>query len=556
MHIVNVKTNAKVGADVTIGPKTLIVGRNGSGKSTVINAIELALTSRVSDVAGRTDIAREADVMSLAPAGEKTLFAQVTFDTGEAAAYTVTGSTAKAKKASVVHPHGVDPDTVLPIRTLKEAVLGSAATARKYLLAQIAGGVTRADIADLMPNDETKAQWIKQVGIIAPSISAPDALVMVLERAGTVQREETARAKTSREAAKIVGGGRAAPPSKKEIAAATEKRDAARAAWSDAQNREKPWPTIDETEINAVVQMAESAVTAHAMAQGKLANTEKPQPPHPAFPAIATVMEASLVGNGSCLACGTGQITSDDLAFVRDSLTGYDAAVRAYAALQAEVAGLDTTAQKLIEKVEKLEAQKAAADEHNAGIGTDSVDLVALKADLDAAESALTDLKVVADAWASARKAESTATEADALAETWKAFKTACEDAVGIVLNQALAAFVARVQSFLPQTDTFDLRLTDGEREVVQFGLSRDGHLHTALSGAEWARVMAAMAEACTPAGDFGVLIPEERAFDADTLAEVMEAFNAVTHQVVLASPVLPAYVPAGWTVVERGGAA
>jgi hypothetical protein len=260
--------------------------------------------------------------------------------------------------------------------------------------------------------------------------------------------------------------------------------------------------------------------------------------------------------DGSCLVCGSGQITPEDLAFVRDSLTGYEAAVREYAALKAEVDGLDATAQKLIERVEKLEAQNAAAEEHNAGIGTEAVDLAALKAELDAADAALTDLKVVADAWASARKAEATATEAEEAAEAWKGFKTACEDAVAIVLNQALSAFVARVQSFLPEGDTFDLRLTDGDREVVAFGLVRDGHLHTALSGAEWARVMAAMAEACTEAGQFGVLIPEERAFDAETLAEVMGAFNAVTHQVVLASPVLPAYVPAGWTVVERGGAA
>ena len=32
--IKHVRTNAKVGADVELGPKTLIIGRNGSGKST------------------------------------------------------------------------------------------------------------------------------------------------------------------------------------------------------------------------------------------------------------------------------------------------------------------------------------------------------------------------------------------------------------------------------------------------------------------------------------------------------------------------------------------
>jgi hypothetical protein len=57
---------------------------------------------RVSDIAGREDVAREADVMQLAPAGQTTQLAAVAFDDGTAASYTVEGSTAKAKKAVAV----------------------------------------------------------------------------------------------------------------------------------------------------------------------------------------------------------------------------------------------------------------------------------------------------------------------------------------------------------------------------------------------------------------------------------------------------------------------
>ena len=111
MNIKHVHTNAKVGANVDVGEKTLIVGRNGSGKSTIINAIELALTSRVSDIAGRTDVAREADVMQLAPQGAA-LHAEVIFDDGSGASYRVEGSTAKAKKAVAKRPIGIDHDEV------------------------------------------------------------------------------------------------------------------------------------------------------------------------------------------------------------------------------------------------------------------------------------------------------------------------------------------------------------------------------------------------------------------------------------------------------------
>jgi hypothetical protein len=64
---------------------------------------------------------------------------------------------------------------------------------------------------------------------------------------------------------------------------------------------------------------------------------------------------------------------------------------------------------------------------------------------------------------------------------------------------------------------------------------------------------MAAMSAACVAPGKYACLIPEERAFDPDTLKSVMEALSGSTHQVILTSPVKPKKVPAGWTVIERG---
>jgi len=80
----------------------------------------------------------------------------------------------------------------------------------------------------------------------------------------------------------------------------------------------------------------------------------------------------------------------------------------------------------------------------------------------------------------------------------------------------------------------------------------RDGVLHTALSGAEWARCTAAIAAALTADQPFAVIIPEERAYDAKTLAQVMRALSNASGQVILTSPVKPAgKTPAGWTVID-----
>jgi len=217
-------------------------------------------------------------------------------------------------------------------------------------------------------------------------------------------------------------------------------------------------------------------------------------------------------------------------------------------ALSAQAASAQKFADAMVERVEELEKTLAGLDAEAAP----TVPVDDAKAALDRAEAALADLKVVADAWTTTRKAESAAGEAEERAEEWKALKTACEFSVGVVLGKALTTFVGKVQQNLPDGDVFDLRLNDGDREVVQFGLTRDGNLHTALSGAEWARVMAAMAEACVGDEQFAVLVPEERAFDPETLSDVLAAFAKTHLQVIIASPVAPKKVPKGWTVVKR----
>jgi energy-coupling factor transporter ATP-binding protein EcfA2 len=550
MHITHVKTNAKVGADTEIGEKTLIVGRNGSGKSTIINAVELALTSRVSDIAGRTDVAREADVMQLAPPATP-LFAEISFDDGKHASYIVEGSTAKAKKAAVSRPDYVGHDEVLPIRTLKEAVLGSPQTARKYLLSKVAGAVTREDVAELM-DPSVRESWTKAVALVPESVPAPDALVTVMERAASSQREASSTAKTQREVAKSVGGGRAAPPSRQELDAAKKEQDAARAAWqvATASQGSADRKAKLEAALDVEAKKAEAALTEAAMLAAKVANLPEIAPPHAVFPHVCEVLKTSM-DEGACLACGNEDTTQmpEALKAVESLLKDYQKASAERTKLMTEAKSAQFKADALIESVERLEAQlgesSAPAD---AGLSVEEA-----KTALDAAEKRLMDLKVVADAWASAKKAEAAATEAEAQAEGWKSLKAACEEAVAVVLHQALTAFIAKVQANLPEGDTFDLRLKDGDREVVQFGLVRDGHLHTALSGAEWARVMAAMAEACVPEGRFAVLVPEERAFDPETLGEVLAAFGATKHQVIIASPVKPKKTPKGWTVITRG---
>jgi hypothetical protein len=98
--------------------------------------------------------------------------------------------------------------------------------------------------------------------------------------------------------------------------------------------------------------------------------------------------------------------------------------------------------------------------------------------------------------------------------------------------------------------------LVENKKPVCRMGFRRDGQLHTALSGAEWARLTLALGCATYKDDESTVAIftPEERAFDPVTLREVMVALSNAPGQVLLQSPSKPAgRIPKGWAVVEMG---
>ena len=551
LQITHVKTNLKVGADVTIGKKTLIVGNNGKGKSTIINAIELALTSRAGDIAGRVDVAREVDVMSLAPGGAGELEATVTFNDGVVAAYRTSGSTAKAKKATGDKPADRCHDEVLPIRALREAVLGSAVTARKYLLSKASGGVSRAPRRDLLP-EQVRAQWDKLVAAAPVEMPTPDLLVSVLEDAGKRARAANDEAKSARSAARLVSGEFATPPSEAEIAAARRVHAEAKAAYVAADRAAGASGRLEQAlqRLEKVGQAFEAAQAKQEAARAAAA-TIPPEAEGVAVLTDALVAAKASVGFGECLVCG-GDVSAvpANIEQMKEALGTMQKAAGERARVlgelsRAEQAYDDAASALTLQQREIERLQKELTDLPAASVE-------AAEEEMDEAQRVLSELEAARDNWAVVQRSESVAVDAERRAAEWKTLRECCESVVARVLDRALGEFVSRVQNNLPPSDTFDLRLRDGEREVVQFGLVRDGTLHTALSGAEWARVMAAIADACVPADRYACVIPEERAFDAETLTSVMTALSASRHQVVLASPVAPAFVPPGWTIVHR----
>lgn len=55
---------------IELGPKTLIVGSNTSHKSTIVQAVELAIAASADDIIGRSIVSDAALLLTLAPGDE------------------------------------------------------------------------------------------------------------------------------------------------------------------------------------------------------------------------------------------------------------------------------------------------------------------------------------------------------------------------------------------------------------------------------------------------------------------------------------------------------
>jgi energy-coupling factor transporter ATP-binding protein EcfA2 len=590
--------------EVALGPKTLIVGPNGAGKSRIVNAAELALSGWASDVVGRPVVKAGADLIALAPPDEP-LAARATLSDGRTAAFRVErrpGGTAKPAHAPIA---GLT--VTYPAVEALAALRGTTAAARVFVLRH-AGLATSIDaIAAAMPG--TAADLFRAVAGALDG-EPVDRLLAAREQAGRRLRAvrgeikaleglpgadyspgsyETAAAEVEALLADLPRTGPVIDPAANAAAKAATEAEIARrrsdAAFSDysrlegiatdAANRANG---VDE-EIDALLeQMAQAGIDPDG------ADDEEAGTP-PALDALRTVVSSMIEAGAEdgCWVCGTqgieGRLPSM-LADLDGAIAGYaeqaEQAVLA-AEARAHLAGLRAQHARLVEEatgaIARAEQAEQAAEQAEQAAQRASIAATAAQAAVrpapaaegrpDAADRLRAAQARAATLAAAKGRAEAAAEARDKLAAAraeaadLEHLDRAIGDAIEDLVRGASAAFTARVQAYLPESDRFALRLQDGKSEVCDFGLIRDGGaLHTALSGAEWARLLLALGAATTPTGPdvLAVLVPEERAFDPATLAAVMRALSDAPGQVILTSPVRPrGKTPRGWTVIEVG---
>jgi hypothetical protein len=495
--VVAVQGSLKCGIHAELSPRTLLLGNCSSGKSALVNAVELALSGRASDVAGRAVLAKDAELWQLAPPGATEVFAQVLLSNGETARWSLT----KGHRALRTGPAGD-----FPLRAVREALLGSPETARKWMVQQ-GGSPPWGAVLDLVPkNLHARLSSLRGGGAAAADL--PTVLAAARGRA----RDAVAQAKAARALGKEVAPPRAGDAQadlEREIASASERR---RYALARAQEAEGTLGSLP----------AQSAGTEQALETAR----------------SALAVADSLVARGAreCF-CGA-KLDLEKLA---------ERASRARARLD-EALSAESRRRELAAALALARAEVIACESEGERL------LAERKRLAQVVETSRGDTQ---------RRHEERALEAEREGHEWESLADALASALGALVERSRLAFEARVQRFLPGSDVFGLDLKDGEREVLRVGLRRESAsgaaLISALGGAEWARVTAALALAsagpvnpgsCGPS----VIIPEDRAWDPSTLAEALRALgsaNLASSQVLVASTVEPREMPPGWTVVR-----
>ena len=560
VFVKSVESNVKRGAKVVLGQRTLLVGPNGSGKSSIVNAVELALTGRASDLVGRAEVAKAGDLLALAPVGDDALWSKAILSDEREVAWRCERNAKTGGAREPVHSIPSDLTVEFPARDVRAALEGSAATVRAWLIGRIGATVTEEAVVGLLPED-LRAAYAE---ICRPLFGTPvHVLLDAREATAKTLRTLGAESKAAEKLADSLGSRLSVEPTEAEIETTRVRVRETAAEWS----------------VSVAVPVAVSV---------------DPEPLRVAA-LRAVSLYSDLVAEAGRLseAVGASAPVNEDVARLRDALTRVltfhavqqldaclvcgGAAGHAHASMRTRAEGMTHAARRDVETLDlrvkltraetlaetaKAEAQRAvtayqtAAAAASAAPASPASGSTAERAmALREAETTLRELEQARGAWANVRAAKAQARDASARQRLYSDLRDEIEGAIKALLERSRAAFVARVQSFLPESDRFDLVLDADGKEVCRFGFVRGEHLHTALSGAEWARLTLALAAATTADQSLAVLTPEDRAFDADTLTAVMRGLSSAPGQVILCSPVAPAgRTPKGWTVIDLAG--
>jgi hypothetical protein len=553
MYVTKIRGTVKGKVEAELGPKTIIVGPNGSGKTRIQNTLELALLGYATDVVGRAEMRKESDLITLAYGDD--LIAEATLSDGRVSSWSTKRTATGAKKAE--HVRSVN--AYFPVQDVRAALTGSVETARKWLLQRIASSVSRSDVTRYLTGDSPDRYEKKAKMISGDEVSI---LVTILESARSEKRSKTAELNALDKTIAALSADLGVEPTAAQVAEAQDAYNEAVRFYENlvkntALVSQKREPEVVKAEALAVIEERDKvsgeldSLLPFVQTYGGPLTEQEDALRLIRFSLAESASIHTKHGVGTCLLCENPAPFNAAAREAQLEAANKDAALRVrlnerIVALSAKVGELTARATSLVAEYDKVLAEP---DFMQSGTTVDEarVAMSAASSRLHALTNAAKRHEDVRAQKQQERQLKRDIRDAEELTE-------GCVEAVGALLKTATVDFIKKTQSFLPAEDNFDLVLNDNDKEVCRFGFVRDGVLHTALSGAEWARLTLALACAANKATSDMLLVftPEERAFDPQTLRSVLLSLSDAPGQVILCSPVKPAgKLPKGWTMVE-----
>jgi energy-coupling factor transporter ATP-binding protein EcfA2 len=152
MYIQTVQSNLKMGVHVTLGRFTLLLGRNGAGKSSVVQAIQLAADGLVRDGEGRDELKTAAALARFFPAAEKNVYATATLDDGLTALH---WEAKRSKSGSIkVATPGRPVTVVFPVQEVQAVLASDDKKVRAWLSKNVLPAVTQKLVESTLPADQ------------------------------------------------------------------------------------------------------------------------------------------------------------------------------------------------------------------------------------------------------------------------------------------------------------------------------------------------------------------------------------------------------------------
>ena len=551
-YVSRVSTNAKQGLDIKLGAKTLLVGKNGSGKSTVIQAIELACTGGVSDIEGRDRVKQKGALLRLFSDADSAPYVSLVLSNGQPIDWSPDSG-----DSSVVH---------FDYAEIKEVMRGDTKAIKAWVSQIELGALTESELLSVLVPEQRKEV---QALIRRDRLDADFSVV-----AAAAKKESTAlkrKATTEEKTIEPIAASVAHPASL--ILREKVKADIAELK-QQVENRERDTISAQLAQALMTVETQTRLFDKHKAIvdelSDKLANLDK---------VIPGALEEYFNGGKERVLQSASVMTLQNLLYVYIENFSTDScqlcgnenpdflSVAGTLSTQLNKISVLTDIHAKCEKLIQAQHDLAAAEK-------ELNDAQLNKKNLEVRLSALPHVDYSANLTKIQEKTEwltkqnsndkiyqqVMATKANIVATRAKAqilSDAASElDSSGTThLTRNLTKFLARLSELcLGEEITVDL-------DTGRFGFVRNGVAHTALCGGEWSALLIALAtiqvERAQQQGQnhstLHLVAPDDRGWDVDTLAQVMQRTKDAPVQIVLmtTNPFESVAEVEGWTIVH-----